>query len=125
MINIAKLTGFFLLILVGYDYINEPLGFSIAGGIALSIFALCLMMVYRTYEPDRINGIGWLLITIGCLILSTFTSLSIMLFVPIVIIVLGYKLADLPFSLASGSGYGDSGDFGDSCGGDGGGCGGD
>ncbi len=75
MITAAKYTGFFLLILVGFHYINSPLGFSIAGSVATAIFAGCLIEIYQGYKPYRKNWIGWGLI------------------------ISGYKLAELQFNL--------------------------
>lgn len=124
MITIAKIIGFLLLILVGYHYINNPLGFSIAGSIATVIFAICLMSIYQSYIPDGKNLIGWGLIAFGCLILATFSSFSLWLFLPGFLIVAGYRLAELPFSMSSiGGDSGLSGDSGGGCdfGGDGGG----
>jgi len=118
MITIAKYTGFFLLILVGYHYINEPIGFSIAGSIATVIFAGCLIEIYQGYKPDIKNWFGWILITSGCLILASFSSFRLLLFIPVIIIVVGYRFAELPFHLHSVDS--DGGDFG-GCGGDGGG----
>ena len=118
MITISKIIGFFLLILVGYHYINKPLGFSIAGSVSTAIFAICLTSLYQTYKPDGKNWIGWALIASGCLLLATFTSFSIFLLAPGGMVVIGYRLTELPFNLYTGGG--DGGDsFGD-FGGDGG-----
>ncbi len=128
MTTIARLTGLLLLILVGYHYINQPLGFSVAGSIATVIFGGCLLEVYRAYAPDLRNWIGWALIGAGCLALAAFSSFSLLLLLPAVLIVLGFRLAELPFDLShiggAGSGGDSGGSWGDSCGGgDGGGCG--
>ncbi|MCW8929004.1 MAG: hypothetical protein OQL19_02050 [Gammaproteobacteria bacterium] len=123
MISIIKIFGFFLLILVGYHYINEPLGFSIAGSIAIVIFALCLTSLYQAYKPDLRNWVGWGFILSGCVLLTLFTTFNLFLIIPVIIIVLGYRLAELPFNLYhGGNGGGHGGDsFGDFGGCDGGG----
>jgi len=82
MITLLKIIGFFLLILVGYHYVNEPLGFSIAGSLATGIFAICLLSIQETYEPDKKIWIGWGLISSGCLLLAAFTSFSFFLLAP-------------------------------------------
>ena len=99
MATIVKFVGILLLILVGYHYINKPLGFSVAGSVATGIFAICLTSVYRTYIPDGKNWIGWALIASGCLVLAGFSSFNMLLLVPGVLIALGYRLtADLSFT---------------------------
>ncbi|MCB1750669.1 MAG: hypothetical protein KDI74_03030 [Gammaproteobacteria bacterium] len=128
MTTIARLTGLLLLMLVGYHYINRPLGFSVAGSIATVIFAGCLTAVYKAYAPNPGNWAGWALIAAGCLLLAAFRSFNLLLFLPALLIVLGFRLAELPFELSpggdSGSGIESGGSFGDSCGGgDAGGCG--
>lgn len=128
MTTIARLTGILLLILVGYHYINHPLGFNVSSSIATGIFGICLTTVYRTYEADHRIWIGWALIASGCLILASFTAFNLLFLVPSLLIVLGYRLAELPFDLSGLGGNGSGGDsgggFGDSCGGgDSGGCG--
>ncbi len=128
MTSIVRLTGLFLLVLVGYHCINQSLGFTVAGSIATVIFAACLLDVYRGYVPDLRNWVGWALITGGCLLLAAFSTFHLLLLLPAVLIVLGFRLAELPFDLSrigdAGSGGDSGGSFGDSCGGgDGGGCG--
>jgi len=125
MASLVKFLGLILLVLVGYHYINEPLGFSVAGSIATVIFAICLMAVYRGYRPDGRNGVGWLLISLGCLTLALFDGISIFLLMPLMLIVAGYRLAELPFdpTTGGGSGGGDISGGGADLGGDG--CGGD
>jgi len=127
MTTLVKLSGIFLLILVGYHTINEPLGFSVAGSVAIVVFAGCLLAVYRGYAPDGKNWVGWSLIAAGCLLLSTFESFSFWLLAPAVLVLLGFKLTELTIELPPGNGGchggdggGGFGDFGDS-GGDGGG----
>ncbi|MCP3849817.1 MAG: hypothetical protein GY694_06210 [Gammaproteobacteria bacterium] len=123
MITLLKIIGFSLLILIGYHYVNEPQGFSVAGSIATVIFSICLLSIQETYEPDGKIWVGWGLISSGCLLLATFTSFSFFLLVPVGGIIAGYKLAELPFNLSSGGGGGtsDGGSFGDFGGCDGGG----
>lgn len=119
MILLVKFCAFLLLILVGYHYINEPLGFSIAGSIATAILALCLLSIYRSYQPDAKNWLGWLLICSGCLLLSAFNTFSVFLLLPILLLAAGYHLAELPWgglsSIGGDSGPGDSGGGFDSC----------
>jgi|GEM_PF-3010327 len=122
MITALKLCGVILLILVGYHYINEPLGFSVAGSIATVIFAICLAELYQSYQPDTGNWIGWGLIGLGCLFLAGFTTFSWFLVLPALMIILGYRLASLPFDFSlSRRGDGGTGAGFDSCDGDGGG----
>lgn len=111
MITIIKCIGFFLLLLVGYHYINKPLGLSLAGSIAIAIFALCLMSIYQTYRADRKNWLGWGLIASGCLLLATFVSFNLLLLLPGLLIIAGYRLAELPFPGITG-GSGDAGGLG-------------
>lgn len=118
MITFIKAAGFSFLILVGYHYINKPLGFSVAGSVATAIFAICLMSVYQAYEPDRKNWIGWSLIASGCLFLATFSSFSFVLLVPGCMIIMGYRLAELPIKLYSGGGDGGGDSFADFDGGE-------
>ena len=114
-----RLIGVLLLIAVGYHTINEPLGFSLSGSIATGIFALCLLMTYKGYQPDQKNWIGWGVIVFGCLFLALLEPGIIMLF-PLVIIFIGIWLAEL--SMGEWKGGGDSGGDGGSDGfwGDGG-----
>lgn len=106
MITLAKIIGFFLLILVGYHYINKPLEFSIAGSVATAIFAICLTALYQTYNADKKNWLGWVLIAFGCLVLSSFSSFNLLLILPVLMIVTGYQLAELPFNWYSSGGDG-------------------
>ncbi|MCU7836039.1 MAG: hypothetical protein KZQ83_12425 [gamma proteobacterium symbiont of Taylorina sp.] len=119
MITFANYVGFFLLILVGYHYINEPLGFSIAGSIATAIFATCIASLYQGYEPDRKNWLGWGLISSGCLILASFSSFKLLLLAPVILIIIGFRWAELPFDWhsAGGGDGGMGGDGGFDCGG--------
>jgi len=118
-----RLFGIILLGLVGYHYINNSLGFSVAGSIATIIFGICLIEVYQGYKPDTGNWIGWGLIASGCLLLSLFKEFSWLLLLPSILVIVGYHLTSLPFSL-SGGGYGGAGGSdggasgGDGCGGD-------
>ena len=119
--TLTRIMGCLLLILVGYHYINEPVGFSTAGSIAAAIFALCLLSVYRGYFPDRRNWLGWCMIAVGCLILGHLSTVDLFLLVPLAIISAGVWLAEL--SLGRPHGYIDSGDSGsDSCDAGGGDC---
>jgi hypothetical protein len=126
MTTIARLTGLALLMAVGYHYINEPLGFSPAGSIAIVIFGACLTLVFPGYAPDARNWVGWSLIGAGCLLLAAIASFSWWLLIPGVLVVLGFRLADLAIELPPGDSgdYGSDtgGSFGGSCDGDGGGC---
>lgn len=124
MITFTNYAGYFLLILVGYHYINEPVGFSTAGSIATAIFAICISSLYQGYKPGRKNWFGWGLISAGCLILATFSSFKLLLLIPGVLIIIGFRWAELPFKWHSsgGDGGGMGGDGGFDCGGgDGGG----
>ncbi|WP_157606754.1 hypothetical protein [Sedimenticola selenatireducens] len=112
MITALRLFGVILLILVGYHYINEPLGFSIASSIATAIFAICLTALYQPYQPDTGNWIGWGLIGFGCFFIAGFKTFSWLLAIPSLMIILGYRLATLPFDFGSSRG----GDGGSSCG---------
>jgi len=126
MAVIVRLFGIFLLCLVGYHYINDPVGFSVAGSMATAIFGICLTVVYQGYQPDIGVWIGWGVLGIGCLLLALFVEFSWLLLFPTVLIITGYRMTSLPFEL-SGGGYiggSDSSGGGDAgCGGDGG-CGG-
>ena len=104
MVTAARLIGLTLLILVGYHYINAPLGFSVAGSIATVLFAGCLLALYRGYRPDAQNWLGWFAIAAGCLSLAFFPTVSCWLALPLALIVLGYRLAALPFGLPRGHG---------------------
>jgi hypothetical protein len=127
MIALVKLTGLSLLVLVGYHYVNQPLGFSVAGSFATVVFGVCLMTVYRGYVPDGKNWTGWSLIAVGCLWLATFGSFRLSLLLPVVLIVFGFRLTELEIDMPRGGGGGwgsdGGGDIGDSCGGGDGGCG--
>jgi hypothetical protein len=117
--NLVRLTGILLLILVGYHFINQPLGFSLMGGIATGVFALCLTTVYRGYAPDRKNSLGWGFIVVGCLLLGNLSSMGPVVLFPLLLVFAGIWLAELPLGKLTGDG--DAGGFdGDSCGGDGG-----
>lgn len=72
------------------------------------------MSLYQGYEPDKRNWIGWGLIVLGCIILSSFSLFNLLLFVPVIMILTGYRLAGLPFNWYSpGGGGSDSvGDIG-------------
>lgn len=120
MTTLSRVIGILLLILLGYHYVNEPVGFSVAGSIATGIFAICLTMVYQAYQPEGKNWIGWIMIVVGCLVLAAFDAFSLFLFVPIALIVVGYRFADLPLEFKSYDGGGGSGggSFGDGFGGD-------
>ncbi len=121
-----RLFGIILLGLVGYHYINNSVGFSVAGSIATIIFGICLIEVYQGYQPDTGNWVGWGLIGFGCLLLALFKEFSWLLLLPSILIIIGYRLASLPFSLSEwgyGGTGGSDGGLGGSCGGDG--CGGD
>lgn len=121
MITLLRLTGLALLVLVGYHYINEPLGFSVAGSIATAILALCLSVLYPAYQPDAGNWMGWGLICVGCFFLAGFTRPDWLLIIPGTMIMLGYRLAALPFDFGSpGAGCSDSGGDSSSCDGGGG-----
>ncbi len=120
MATIVRLFGIFLLCLVGYHYINAPVGFSVAGSIATAIFGICLTVVYQGYQLDSGNWIGWGLIGFGCLLLALFTKFSWLLLFPTILIIMGYRLTALPFEL-SGGGYVDVGGSDGGFGGDGGG----
>jgi len=122
MATIIRLLGIFLLGLVAYHYINNAVGFSVAGSIATAIFGICLIEVYQGYQPDIGNWIGWGLIGFGCLMLALFKGFSWLFLLPSILIIIGYRLASLPFNL---SGYGTTGGTGGSDGGLGGSCGGD
>lgn len=126
MITVLKLFGFLLLILVGYHYINEPIGFSMTGSIATGIFGLCLTTLYQGYTFEMGEIIGWLLIGLGCLLLSILDTFNTLIILVIIFIVYGYRMAGLPFNLPDGDGGGDVTGFdGGSCdGSDGGGDGG-
>lgn len=115
--TLIRITGCLLLILVGYHYINEPLGFSTAGSIAGVIFSICLLSVYRGYLPDRRNWLGWCIIAVGCLILGNRSTVDLFLIAPLAMISTGIWLADLSFGrphchAESGNAGGDSCDSG-------------
>ncbi len=117
MTTLARIAGLLLLILVGYHYINRPLGFSVAGSIATGIFAVCLLQVYRGYLPDARNLGGWAMILIGCILLSASSSFSVLLILPFILILLGYRVAELPAEFPRGGGDAGGATFGDSGGG--------
>jgi len=125
MISALKFLGMVLLVLVGYHYINEPLGFSIGGSIATALFGLCLTLLYRPYQPEAAQWIGWGLIAVGCLFIAGASSLSWLLLIPALMVITGYRLTALPFELKGGDGAGgldsDGGGWGCDGGGDGGG----
>ncbi len=123
MTTLVRMAGLGLLVLVGYHYVNAPLGLSVAGSIATAVFGICLMGVYRDYHPNRRNWLGWVLIAAGCVVLAAFESFSFALVTPAALIVAGYRLAELPFDVrgggdAGGGDFGGDGDF--FCDGDGG-----
>jgi hypothetical protein len=126
MTTIARLTGLVLLMAVGYHFINEPLGFSPAGSVAVVILGACLTLVFPGYVPDARNWVGWSLIGAGCLLITAIASFSWWLLLPGALVALGFRLADLAVELPPGDGgdYGADigGSFGGSCNGDGGGC---
>jgi len=114
MISAIKLAGLLLLILVGYHYINQPLGFSLNGSIATVVFGICLLCVYRGYDPDAGNWIGWGLITAGCLLMALISPFSVLLLAPAVMIVVGFRIAGLalgPSARGGGNGCNDAGGF--------------
>jgi len=123
MITILKMLGFCIFILVGFHYINESVGLSVAESIAITIFGVCLTQLFPEYRNNGGTWIGWSLIVLGCFLIAMSTSLSWFISIPVMLIIIGYKLAGLPFNLSSPSSYTDLGGafFGDS---DGGGCGG-
>ncbi|MCG8428978.1 MAG: hypothetical protein MI754_16605 [Chromatiales bacterium] len=121
--TIPRLIGVLLLILVGYHYINEPLGFSLSGSVATVIFGICLTSVYRSYHPDQKNWIGWGLLAGGCLVLGNLSNLiTAVVILPLLMIIIGFKLTELSFGSWYYGGR-DHGGFGggDSCDGGGGG----
>ncbi|MCB1760654.1 MAG: hypothetical protein KDI68_12840 [Gammaproteobacteria bacterium] len=126
MITLLRLAGILLLILVGYHYINQPIGFSVAGSVATVIFGICLMELYPGYRPDPSMLGGWLLIGLGCTMIAMLSGFGWSLAVAIIVLLIGYRLACLPIDFGSSAGHGaDTSGFGGSCdgGGDGGGCG--
>ncbi len=121
MLRVVNLIGLLLLMAVGYHYINAPLGFSPAGSAAAVVFAGCLLAVYPGYVADGRNWLGWSLIAAGCLLLAAFDSWSWWLPAPAVLVVLGFKLADLSIEVPPGAGGCHGGDGGGDLGcGDGG-----
>jgi len=76
MVPLLRLSGVFLLILVGLHWINFPMGFSVADSEVTVLFALCLIEIYPGYSPNAGMWVGWLLIITGCLILAMFDSLN-------------------------------------------------
>jgi hypothetical protein len=125
MVTLLRIFGFFLVGLVGYHYINDAIGLSIAASVALILFGGSLILLYRGYDPDGGMWLGWGLIIAGCLILSSFETFNWLLLIPIGLYVSGYRLAGLPFELGSGGDGGGFGSDGDSCDFGGGDCGGD
>jgi len=124
MITALRTLGFCIFTLVGFHYINDSVGLSVPGSIAIAIFGACLTQLFPEYRTDGGIWAGWSLITVGCFLIAMLTSLSWFISIPVMLIIVGYKLAGLPFNLSSSGSYSDSGggSFGGS---DGGGCGGD
>jgi len=127
IISLLRGGGFLILMLVIYHYINEPIGLSLSGSIAVSAFAICLIELFPEYKPDGRVWFGWGLISIACLIVAMADTLNWMPAIALLIFIFGYRLACLPFNLGASSGTDNSSDFGGfdggGCdGGDGGGC---
>ena len=56
LVPLLRLSGVFLLILVGLHWINFPMGFSVAGSVATVLFALCLIEIYWLFSERRNVG---------------------------------------------------------------------
>ena len=130
IIKFLKLIAFLLLIIVGYHYANQSLGFTHYECISIVILSICLFSLYDSYHVNKKNVFGWLLIFFGCFVISRFSELSFWILIPIVVTFFGFSLAELSVGrhrrVGIGSPYYEgSGSDNDYCGGSDGGGGGD